>query len=46
MTNSQIKELAMKYFPKLWNISRIKALVEANKLTAEDFKEITGEDYK
>lgn len=40
-----IKEMAKKYYPKLWNIDRLYALVEAGKLTREDYKELTGEDY-
>lgn len=38
-------ELAQKYYPSLWDINRLKALVVANKLTAEEYKLITGEDY-
>lgn len=40
------KEMAKKYYPEFWNIERLKALVSAKKLTAEEFKEITGEEYK
>lgn len=40
-----VKEMAMSYYPKLWNIERIKALVEAGKLTSEEYEEITGEAY-
>ena len=40
-----VKETAMKYYPKLWNIERLKALVAVGKLSEEDFKEITGETY-
>ena len=46
MTNTEIKELALKYFPRLWKEPRIKALVSAGKLTEADYKEITGNDYK
>ena len=38
-------ELAQKYYPALWDTNRLKALVAANKLTAEEYKMITGEDY-
>ena len=38
-------ELAKKYYPALWDINRLKALVVANKLTTEEYKLITGEDY-
>ncbi len=40
-----VKALAQKYYPKLWDVDRIKALVAAGKLTEEDYKEITGVDY-
>ena len=40
-----VKELAAKYYPKLWDIERIKALVTAGKLTSTDFKEITGKKW-
>lgn len=40
-----VKEMAEKYYPKLWNIDRVKALVKAGKLSKEDFREITGEEY-
>lgn len=39
------KEMAKKYYPELWNIERLKALVAAKKLTAEEFKEVTGVEY-
>lgn len=38
-------ELAQKYYPALWNIDRLKVLVAANKLTTEEYKLITGEEY-
>ena len=38
-------ELATKYYPELWDINRLKMLVLANKLTAGEYKTITGEDY-
>lgn len=40
-----VKEMAKNYYPKLWNIERLKALVAVGKLSEEDFKEITGETY-
>ena len=39
-------EMAQKYYPKLWGIDRLKALVKAGKLTASEFEEITGTEYK
>lgn len=40
-----IKELATKYYPLLWGLDRLKALVDAGKLSKEDYKEITGEEW-
>ena len=40
-----VKELAEKYFPKLWDIDRLKALVKAGKLTKTEFEEITGTEW-
>lgn len=40
-----VKGLAIKYYPRLWNINRLKALVAAGKLSEEDYKEITGKEY-
>lgn len=40
-----IKQQALDYYPKLWNESRIIALVKKGLLTKEDYKEITGKDY-
>lgn len=39
------KELAIKYYPLYWDNDRIKKLVEAGKLTAKEYKEITGQVY-
>ena len=39
-------EMAKKYYPKLWGIDRLAALVKARKLTAAKFEEITGVAYK
>ena len=38
-----VYEMAKLYYPKLWNKERIKALVEAGKLTAKEHEQITGE---
>jgi hypothetical protein len=41
-----IKELAKKNYEKgLWTIEMLDRLVEVGKLTAIEFKEITGEDF-
>lgn len=34
-------EMAKKYYPRLWDADRIKALYEAGKLTEEQYKELT-----
>lgn len=39
------KELAIIYYPIYWDNDRIKKLVEAGKLTAKEYKEITGQVY-
>ena len=38
-----VYELARLYYPRLWDKSRIKALVEAGCLTEEEAAQITGE---
>lgn len=38
-----VYEMAEKYYPRLWSIERLKALVVAGKLTEAEFIEITGE---
>lgn len=38
-------ELAKQYYPRLWDKTRIEALYKAGKLTKEQYKDITGEDY-
>ena len=40
-----VKTLAEKYYPRLWGIDRLKALVAAGKLTPEEYFEVTGEAY-
>jgi hypothetical protein len=41
-----IKELAKKNYERgLWTIEMLDRLVEVGKLTAIEFKEITGEDF-
>ena len=34
-------EMAKKYYPKMWDIDRLNALLKAGKLTEEEYKEIT-----
>lgn len=38
-------EMAQKYYPELWNKERLRALVAADKLTPDEYREITGEVY-
>ena len=39
-------ETVKNYFDKgLWNLTRVKNAVVKNWITADEFKEITGEDY-
>lgn len=38
-------ELAKMYYPRLWDKSRLEALVEAGRLTAKEYEKITGEIY-
>lgn len=38
-------EMAKKYYPLLWDKSRLVALVEAERLSSEEYEEITGERY-
>lgn len=40
-----VSEMAKKYYPRLWDKDRLVALVEAGKLTAVEYEEITGETY-
>lgn len=40
-----VKGLAVKYYPRLWDINRLKALVAAGKLSEADYQEITREVY-
>ena len=40
-------ELAQRYYPTLWSKERLRTLVENDppRLTPEEYKQITGEDY-
>ena len=40
-----VKKLAEKYYPVLWPLDRLKALVAAGKLTADEYQTVTGEAY-
>ena len=41
-----VKNKALDYYPKLWSKERLAALVEAGKLTTDEYQEITGEAYE
>jgi len=41
-----VYELAKRYYPRLWDRSRLEALVKAGRLTKEEFLEITGVEYE
>ena len=43
--SEQIKKLAEKYYPVLWPLDRLKALVEVGKLTTDEYQAATGEAY-
>jgi len=40
-----VLELAKKYYPRLWGKERLQALVSAGRLTAKEYKSLTGEAY-
>lgn len=40
-----VKNLAEKYYPKYWDKDRLRTLVQAVKLTEEEYQELTGEKY-
>mgnify|MGYP001129589494 CR=1 FL=1 len=39
-----VYELAQKYYPRLWDKSRLEALVQAGRLTQAEMNEITGDE--
>ena len=39
-----VVELARKYYPRLWDKSRLEALAAAGRLTEAEFREIVGEE--
>ena len=42
---NKIYDMAKKNYPYLWNIDMLRNLVDKNRITPEQFKEITGKDY-
>lgn len=41
-----IKGLALKNYPMYWSKERLKYLVSIKRITEEEYKEVTGEEYK
>ena len=41
-----VYEMAKQYYPRLWDLSRIEALVGAGRLSREEADSITGESDK
>lgn len=39
-----VYDLAQKYYPRLWDKSRLEALVQAGRLTQAEMNEITGDE--
>ena len=39
-----VAELALKYYPRLWDKSRLEALAAAGRLTEAEVREIVGEE--
>lgn len=39
-----VYEMALKYYPSLWDKHRLQMLVDAGRLTQEEYDEIVGED--
>lgn len=37
-----VYEMAKLYYPRLWSIERLNSLVEANKLTQEEYNKLTN----
>ena len=37
-----VKEMAEKYYPRLWSVKRLKNLVAVGAITEADYNEITG----
>lgn len=42
---TSVYDMAKKYYPTYWNKNRLIILVEANKLTPEEYEKVTGEPY-
>ena len=42
---NQVYKMALRYYPDRWNDTMLRNLVELGRLTKEEYKAITGEDY-
>lgn len=40
-----VYEMAVKYYPVLWDAGRLRRLVEAGRLSAEEYCYLTGEAF-
>ena len=40
-----VYEMALKYYPLYWDKARLRKLVAAAKLSSDEYKQITEEDY-
>lgn len=43
--HTSVYYLAKKYYPDMWSKDRLRALVRANKLSLEEYKELTNEEF-
>ena len=43
--SEKFEEIRFYYVYKMWNIKKVRNAVLMNRITADEFKEITGEDY-
>lgn len=44
MEKKTVAEMAKEYYPRLWSIERLRSLLEAGKLTQEEFAAITADE--
>ena len=44
MEHTKAYKLALKYYPTLWNMDALQALVDAGKLRQDEFDEIVGKN--
>ena len=45
VTHSRLYNTVSRYYPKYYSKGDVKVFVAARKLTAEEYKEITGDEY-